>query len=346
MKIGIFKPNVDSDHNFRGVGNYFNQLIESLSKIKELQIQEFSDIKKLNEVDVVHFPFFDFFKMSLPFFKKYPTVITIHDVIPLLFPNFYPAGLKGKVAISYQKIALKNVDAIITDSNSSKKDIIKILNVPEKKIFPIYLAPSEKFRKIKDQEFLDVKRHKFNLPSTFVLYVGDINWNKNLVNIARAAKLANVDLVLVGKNFKQRNNLNHPELRSYQKFLDEFSNEPLIHFMDFLPTDDLNTVMNLAKATILTSFYEGFGLSILEAQACGTPVITSKVSSMPEIAGEGAILVNPNSIEEIAQAITTLVKNNHLFNLLIKKGFQNVKKFSWAKTAEETLEVYKYVVNN
>lgn len=346
MKIGIFKPANETDHNFRGIGGYTNKLIEALGQINSVQIQEFSDINKLEDVDLVHYPFFDFFKMSLPLFKKYPSVITIHDVIPLIFPRFYPPGLKGLIAFNYQKMALKNIEAIITDSLGSKKDLIKVLKIPEKKIFPISLAPDERFKKIKDPEILRKIKVRFNLPGTFVLYVGDVNWNKNLISIAKACKKAGVDLVLVGRNFIEKKVINHPELKTYQKFLDEFSKDPMIHFTGFVLTDELVAIMNLAKATILASFYEGFGLTILESQSCGTPVITSAVSSMPEVAGEGAILVDPNNINSLTDAIKAIISDYQKRNLLIRKGLENVKGFSWVKTAEETLEVYKYVLHS
>lgn len=343
MKIAFFIP--PQNHSNRGIGRYFQNLFAHLKKIKDFELVEFSDFKKLRNIDLIHFPFFDFFHFRLPLIKKYPTIVTIHDVVPLLFPKHYPRGILGSFALSYQKIALKNIDAVITDSNCSKKDIMQVLKIPEKKIFSVSLAHSPEFRKINDKQALTEISKKYNLPDTFILYVGDVNWNKNLINIAKASKLSGIDLVMVGKGFSQRENLDHPEMRSFKELIRKYSGDPAFHFLEFVPEKDLVVIINLAKALILASYYEGFGLPILESQACGTPVISSNLSSMPEVAGKGALFVDPYSVESIKEGILRILADKSLRDQLIKEGFANAEKFSWDKTAEETAEVYKYVLN-
>lgn len=343
MKIAFCSLPLSTGHKVRGVGAYTKNLLESLKTNQDIEIQEFADISEVQSADIVHYPFFDLFQRSLPIFNRFPTIVTIHDVTPLVFAEHYPPGIKGLINLLWQKLALKNIKAIITDSQASKIDIAKYLNIGLNKIFVVPLASSSQFQPIKDFKLLSNIKTKYSLPDRFVLYTGNINWNKNLLNLAQACEEAEVDLVLAGSGFEQKDNLNHPELSSYKEFLDRFGKDPDKHILGFIPTEDLVVIMNLAQVLLLPSFYEGFGLPILEAQSCGTPVITSKVSSMPEVGGEGVLLVDPNSTSEISQAIKTLTTNSNLAQTQINKGFENVKKFSWEKCARETAEVYKKV---
>ncbi len=344
MKVGISIRNLKEGHDKRGIGNYTRNLILNLRK-KKISVIEFEDLSALGRVDLVHYPTFDFFNHTLPLFKNFPIVVTIHDVIPLLFPEHYPKGIKGGINLLRQKLSLRQVSCIITDSYSSKKDIEKKLSVKEEKVFPIYLAPSREFTKIEGQNKLDNVSKKYNLPSEFIVYYGDINWNKNLYGIAEAAESANVNLVMIGNSFTTTIS-EHKELSSYKKFLDRFKESPLIHLKGFMPTEDLVCTINLAKITILASFYEGFGLPIVESQACGTPVITSPISAMKEVGGEGVIYVNPYNPSSIEEGIRKLLGDPRLAKKLVQKGFENIKRFSWSRCTEETIEVYKYALGD
>lgn len=344
MKIGINVRNLREGHKKRGIGIYTKNLILSL-KDKNVVVVEFENLSELNDVDLVHYPSFDFFCQTLPIFKKYPTVVTIHDVIPLLFPEHYPPGIKGKINFLRQKLSLQNVNSIITDSKSSKKDIEKKLNIKEEKIFPIYLAPSKEFKKINDKKKLEAVSRKYNLPTEFVLYYGDINWNKNLSGIAESCEILKFNLVMIGNKFQTQVS-DHPELASYKKFIEKFRDNPLVHLKSFMPTEDLVCVINLAKLSMLASFYEGFGLPIIESQACGTPVIASPISSMVEVGGESVLYVDPYNISSIEGGIRKILNDPKLSKKLTEKGFKNVKRFSWSRCAEETIEVYKYVLGD
>lgn len=343
MKVAFNSSPLSTGHQHRGIGTYTKNLLDALKARSDIKIQEFSDSREVVDADVVHYPFFDLFQQTLPLKKKFPTIVTIHDVTPLIFSQHYPSGKKGYLNNIIQRVALKGVKAIITDSESSKNDISRYLKINHKKIFPIHLAPSNSFKIIKDSEILKKTQEKYQLPESFVLYVGDVNWNKNLINMASACIQIGMDIVFVGKNFEQKENLEHPELKSFKQFLEQFEGNPLVHLLGFVSAEDLVAIMNLAKALLLPSFYEGFGLPILEAQISGLPVITSKISSMPEVAGEGALLVDPYNVEDIARAIKQITDNTTR-NKLIKKGFDNVGNFSWSKTADETIDVYCQVV--
>lgn len=344
IKVAINASPLVSGHKTRGIGFYTKSLLEYLRKIKDLKIEEFSQISEVKDADIVHYPFFDLFYPTLPFRKKFPTVVTIHDVTPLVFPQHYPPGIRGALNLLRQKLALRNVAAVITDSDFSKKDITSYLPVNPKNIFPVSLAPLAHFKQIKEKEPLEKVRKKYQLPPNFALYTGNVNWNKNLLNLSEACVKEGIDLVLVGRSFEQKENLDHPELQSYKEFLKKFAPLKTIHILGFVPNEDLAAITNLARVQLLPSYYEGFGLPILEAQACNIPVITSDVSSMPEVAGEGAVLVDPCSVGEITEAIYKISNNAQFREEIIKKGRENAQKFSWEKTAEETLQVYKTVL--
>lgn len=345
MKIAFCSLPLKTGHKTRGIGAYTRNLLVALRKQAGVQIQEFGDLSEVKDADVVHYPFFDLFQNTLPFSKKFPTVVTIHDVIPLAYPKFYPPGLRGSLNNFLQKIALRGVSAVITDSGASKKDIVKLLKVPGEKVYSIQLAPAGHFCQIKDQKILQEIKTKYQLPGQFVLYTGNVNWNKNLLNLTEGVINAGVDLVLVGKSFEERENINHPELYSFKQFLDRYSDHPKVHILGFVEDEDLVGITNLASVVCLPSFAEGFGLTILEAQFCGVPVITSNISSMPEVAGEGALLINPYSVEEIAGAIKRVIEDKRLREELVKKGLDNVSRFSWNITAAETVKVYEYATS-
>lgn len=344
IKVAINIPSATSGHIGRGIGFYTSNLIPALEKIEGLKLRKFSSLTEINDkVDMIHYPFFDLFFTSLPLKKRLPRIVTVHDVIPLLFPTRYPPGIKGSLAHLLQKIALKNTDAIITNSETSKKDIIQKLGVPEAKVFVTYLGVGEDYRVIKDKEILTKISKKYSLPKEFALFVGNVNWNKNILGIAEATIHAGIPLVMAGKSLLETHNLNHPELTPFKKFLEIYGNHPLIHRLGFVEQEDIVGIYNLASAVLLPSFYEGFGLPILEAQASGVPVITSNISSMPEIAGDGAILVNPSNTKTISEALQVILKDKEAVRELVKRGFENVKKFSWSKCAFETYSVYQKV---
>lgn len=346
MKVGFNCLSLQTGHKYRGIGFYTKNLLESLQKNKDLEVIEFNKDSEIAKVDLIHYPYFDLFQNTLPFQKHFPTVVTIHDVTPLKFPRNYPSGIRGSFNNLLQKVSLKTVKAVITDSEASKNDIPKYLGVNPAKIYVVHLAGGTFYRKIKDLKILGKVKDKYRLPEKFAIYIGSVNWNKNLLNLTQACLEAGLDLVLVGKDFENRDNLGHPERQSYRQFLKKYKENPQIHILGYIIDEDLVGIVNLANVLLLPSYYEGFGLPILDAQNCGTPVITSNISSMPEIAGKGALLVDPNSSDSISEGISQIIKNPEIRSNLIKLGFENVKRFSWEKCARETIEVYKYAISS
>lgn len=338
MKVGFNSSALNSGHSARGIGFYTRNLLKELKEVKDLEVVEINS-NPPQDLDLIHIPYFDFFFNSLSI-KKIPTVVTVLDVIPLIYPKAYPSGIRGKIKLMLQKREFKKASAVITISEQSKKDINKYLRVSQDKIFVTYLAAEERFKVIDNKNDLKNISRKYKLPDKFALYIGNVNWNKNILNMARACLEANIELVLIGQSFEQRDNLNHPEMMDFNQFLKLYGNNSYIHILGYVNDSDIVGITNLAEMLLLPSRYEGFGIPVLEAQQCGVPVITSNISSLPEVAGDAAILVDPDNMAEITKAIRLLMIDQKLRNELIKKGFRNAQRFSWSKCAQETYKIY------
>lgn len=348
MKVVIDVSPLKSGHQFRGIGTYTRNLIAALKKIDKKNEYELVDSpQKAKAADIVHYPFFDLFFLTLPLVKRKKTVVTIHDLTPLVFPRHYPPGIKGNVRFFVQKISLRGAKAIITDSQNSKKDIVRFLKIPEKKVNVAYLAASPAFRQINLSASQSKKlKTKYKLPSKFVLYVGDVNYNKNVLALVGACKKIKIPVVIVGKQATQIDfDRTHPENQPLVQLIKQYGNDPQVIRTGFIPEEDLIGLYNLADVYCQPSLYEGFGLSILEAMACGCPVVASKISSLPEICGQAAIFVTPADRVNISRGISQVLENRNLRLELVQKGFQQAKKFSWQKTSLATIKIYEKVFN-
>ena len=185
-------------------------------------------------------------------------------------------------------------------------------------------------------------REKYKLPEKFVLYVGDVTWNKNLPRLIEAIKKINLTLVMVGSALVQKefDHLN-PWNQDLLKVQKQVENDKRIIRLGFIPTKDLVALYNLAAVFVMPSIYEGFGLPILEAMSCGCPVVTTKEGSVPEVAGSAAYYVDAYDINDIANGIGEVYFNQKLQKELSQKGVMQAKNFSWEKTAGETMNVYE-----
>jgi len=356
MKIAFNTLPLATEHKNRGIGYYTKNLLRELEADNSLDIVKFTDNKELNrDIKLVHYPWFDLFFRSLPLLSKLPTIVSIHDVMPLLFPQNYPVGIKGRINNFLQKIALNRCSYVITDSECSKKDIIKFLKIEKDKIAVIPLAAGEEFGILKDTQLIHIKR-KYNLPDHFLLYVGDANWVKNLPFLIQGfkelisiPKFQNYKLVLVGGVFlKNVENIDHPELASLKqanRLIKENGLEKLIVRPGQLNTQELIAFYNLATVYIQPSFYEGFGLTVLEAMSCGAPVLCSNTASLPEVGGRAAIYFDPKSLDRFVKILSEVLENKSLQYKLSKLGLEQSKKFSWKQTAEKTKEVYIKAIN-
>jgi glycosyltransferase involved in cell wall biosynthesis len=347
MKIAIDTSPLRSSHRFRGVGIYTKHLIEALKKVdkknKYFFLYQQSAIN-YQQFDIIHYPYFDLFWLTLPLKKPKPTVVTVHDLIPLVFPDKFPKGLKGWVKYQRQKYSLRGAKAIITDSMNSKKDIIRFIGFPEEKIHVVYLAPGEEFKQLAIGDWQMAVSKKYSLPNRFVLYVGHANYNKNVLGLIKACKKAKIPVVIVGQPAAQKEfKSSHIENQPLVQLIEVYGKDPDVVRLGFLPKKDLVAVYNLAAVYCQPSFYEGFGLPVLEAMACGTPVVAANVSSLPEVCGNAAVMVDPEKVDKIAEGIKKATDDKMLRKRLIKRGLIQAKKFSWEKTAKETIKVYQKV---
>lgn len=331
-------------HRVRGTGFYIENLKNALLKYCfHHNFIFFTKGEKLPiDLDIIHYPYFEPFFLTLPFRKSCKTVVTVHDLTPLVFPQHFPAGLKGAIKWRIQEMLLKRADVIITDSECSKKDIVKYTNINSKKIHVVYLAPAEAFRKLNKEKIQENLVKKYQLPAKFALYVGDATWNKNLPRLIQAIKKTHAPLVMVGKALVEKNiDQTNPWNQDLIQIRNLIHGEKKIITLGFIPTEDLVSLYNLATIFVMPSIYEGFGLPILEAMSCGCPVVTSKEGSIPEIAKEAVFYIDAFDITNIADGIVKVFENKVIQENLIEKGFQQVKKFSWKKTAENTIKTYE-----
>lgn len=304
---------------------YTKELINALTEFKPSHTYSFftktSQIDK--RADIIHHPFFDPFFLTLPWNVSKPTVVTCHDLIPIVHAAQFPPGIRGKIKWQIQRRTITHVaQNIITDSQASKNDIERVLSYPKERIFSIPLAPRAVFRPITDKKVLSKLKETYKLNNKFILYVGDINWNKNVPGLLNSVH--DIELICVGK-----------------AFADYPTNKKSVTFLGFVPEEDLAGLYSMAEALVYPSFAEGFGFPVLEAMACGCPVVTSNVSSLVEIAGP-AIMVDPYVPEDIQRGIdTALSLSSSDRRKMIVKGFKWVKKFTWKNVVSQTISVYE-----
>jgi len=349
MNVAIDISPLSTGHKVRGVGFYLKHLKEAFTKYdKEITFNYFSSLSGVKDADVIHFPYFDPFSKAIPFNLSVPIIVTIHDLTPIKFAKHFPVGVRGNVNWKINKYQSKKLSAIITDSESSKKDIIKYLSYPEDKIHVVYLAAGEEFfpKKVTAQRAQEL-RDKYNLPEKFVLYVGDVTWNKNIPRLIKACIDKEIPLVMAGKALVQKDyETNHPwnkDLVTSQKLI---RTAKTIHALGYVDDDDLVDLYRLATVFTMPSLYEGFGLPVIEAMQSGVPVVASNEGSLPEVGGEAIYYVDANSEESIAQGIYDVFNSQQLQKELTQKGMEQAKMFSWTKTAEQTITVYKTILSH
>jgi len=306
-----------------------------LQKTYWSQIQFRSFVKRFPD-SIVHIPY------DAPYFrKKNKVVLTVHDLTPLLFAHDQ-SGTPGVYSKIFSKLlysAIKKVDYIVTDSEYTKNELIRILNYPPSKIQVVYIASEEHFKPVTNKQLIEKICRKYNIKNEYILYIGDSNYRKNLPALIDAYNLIDdkykfkYDLVL-GGNAKRLS-----ELKKRARMLDDLR----IKFIGFVDDEDLPALYSGAALFVYPSFFEGFGLPPLEAMSCGTPVISSIYTSIPEVVGNAGLLIDSKDINEIKNAMEKILANSNLRDELVEKGLLQAKKFSWKRTAEEMLKVYEIV---
>lgn len=277
-------------------------------------------------------------KNVLPQWCSAKTIVTIHDLSPFIFPHTF-TRLQGLHLRFHLSRSVKRADRVITDSANSKKDIVEILRADREKVVDIPLGVSAQYRKTDDERRLTRLREKYGLKARQILFVGTIQPRKNLGDLIevfdRLKRLEKIphQLIIVG-----REGWLSKDLRKIQAM------DRDIRFVGEVADEELPLFYQAADLFVSPSSYEGFGLTCLESMVSGTPVVAYRSSSLPEVVGDAAIMVEPGDKEALAQAILDIISKEGLRNELIEKGLKRARQFSWEDTARATLKVYQEVL--
>ena len=374
MKIGI-DGRAAKWYRGTGIGTYTYQLINNLNKFDDINqyltfIPEGSDlslksnffIEYVKESPNINNNFWD--DVKVPNFLNNNSIelyhvpqngvglsnninclktITLHDIIPLRLPETVSERYLKIFNNEIPKI-LDNCDGIITVSEFSKDDIAKEFNFPKNKIFVTPLAAEDIYKPICRSYCKSFIKKKYNIEDNFILYVGGYSPRKNIIGIMEAFSLLNPHLrhnlkvVITGRKGI-----------SYDIYINRASELGIsddVIFTDFIPLDDLPIFYNACEFLVYPSFYEGFGLPPIEAMACGTPVIASNVTSLPEVCCNSALLVDPNDIDELSLSMEKVLSDSLLKLSMIQKGLSTSLKYTWKNTAINTIKAYESIISN
>jgi glycosyltransferase involved in cell wall biosynthesis len=272
--------------------------------------------------------------------KKARLVVTIHDLTPIKLPVYHTKKMIDHY-ISDIPQSLKKADMVIAVSNCTKNDILEHFDIAEERVRVTPEAANDNYKQISDKHAIDKVKGIYDIDKDYILFVGTLEPRKNLVNLLKAYSILpdylkrDYALVLCGKKGWY-----------YEEIFEtvrELKLENKVIFTGYVPDKDIPLLMNGAAVFVYPSFYEGFGLPPLEAMACGTPVISTNVSSIPEVVGDAGILVSPTDVEELSDAMLRVLDNETLKAQLSEKGLKQASKFSWRATAEKTVELYNEV---
>lgn len=267
-------------------------------------------------------------------------IVTIHDLIPYIMPETVGRGYLLKFLKEMPYIIDKS-QGILTVSEFSKKDILRFFPIDESKIFVTPLAADSKYKPLHKDSCKSILKDKYNINKKFILYLGGFSERKNVHSLITAFSNIYYDLneeynlVIVG-SYKD-------DSQYLIKLRDKLNMTDKIIFTGFAPDEDLPIFYNGCEVFVYPSLYEGFGLPPLEAMNCKTPVITSNLTSIPEVVGDSGILINPHNIIELESSIVEILNDDSLKDYYGKKGFERAQNFSWQNTAKKTLQAYKKV---
>ena len=354
MKIGM---DIQSVHDRpTGIGYYTKNLLENMSGVPGMEFSHYKCPKAgdLNTVERVYWE-----NVSLPklirkdrpdilhitgfagpkFLKDAVKITTVNDLIGMI----YPGNLAPVSRFYWQRwlpACVKNSSLIIAISEHTKRDIVRLLGISPDKIRVTYLAANKSFRYISDRQNLHGVLKKYGINSKYILSVGTIEPRKNFANLIKAfalylerIKKEEISLVIVGgKGWAYNECLKAAIGMGIQRH---------VIFCDYVDDSDLPIIYNMAELFIFPSLYEGFGLPVLEAMCCATPVICSNTSSLPEVTADAAVLIDPFNRPEMTNAIENVLSDRGLKKSLSDKAMRQSSRFSWSRTARETISVYK-----
>ncbi|SPE35416.1 Glycosyl transferase, group 1 [Candidatus Sulfopaludibacter sp. SbA3] len=288
--------------------------------------------------DLVHIPL-----NRVPLLMVRPYVVTIHDLANLLFED--ESGLRMRLRRFRFRRGLVRAARVIAVSEATKRDVENILGVPPQRIRRVYNAPDPEFARASGPEAAEKLRilERYQISYPFLLYAGNIRRHKNVPRLVEAFAVVreqlaghpiyrDLRLVIIGDTISL-----YPEVR---QAVIKSKMEHQVRFLGFVPFDTLRCFFESAAAFVFPSRYEGFGLPPLEAMACGTPVVTSNISSLPEVVGDAAVLVKPENVFDIARGIREVLLDENLRAELVRRGREQAARFSWERTARQVLEIY------
>jgi len=301
--------------------------------------------------NLVHIPL-----NRVPLFMPKPYIVTVHDMSSLLFEE--TSGLRMKMRRFRLLRGLQRADRIIAVSEASRRDVQKMLGIPGSRLRVVYNAPDPEFfahhpaadarlagPDVENRERQRIlERYQIHYP--FILYAGNIRKQKNIPRLVEAFAVAreglaghpqynDLHLIIIGDEISK-----HPEVR---RAVIQSRVEPVVRFLGFVPFDTLRNFFEAAAAFVFPSLYEGFGLPPLEAMALGTPVISSNVSSLAEVVGDAALVINPENVFDIARGIKEVLLDDNLRESLVARGRAQAARFSWKRAAREVLDIYQEV---
>jgi len=286
--------------------------------------------------DVFHAPHY-----VLPPAVSCRSVVTIHDCIHLMFPQYLPNRAAALFARAAMWAAAKRADRILTVSEASKRDILRFFRVPADKVVVVYNAIDERFSIAPSDEDVARVRERYQLNHEFVLYVGNIKPHKNLVRLIEAfdelrnSGFEHLKLLIIGDQISK--------LPALRRAVHSHKLHKHVRFLGYLDDDTLAVLYRLAAVFVFPSLYEGFGLPPLEAMACGTPVVTSNTSSLPEVAGDAAVLVDPTDTHAITDGMRRVLTDPTLAAQLRARGPLRAREFSWEQSVARTRALYQEV---
>jgi len=327
----LFYKDKNSLGTFSKCKNVRERVLDFPTKLLWDQIAVPRAIKQEN-IDVILNP-----KLSIPLITKAKTILVLHGMEQFAVSEVFPF-----LDRFYTKIMMplfcRRADAVISTTEMGVEEMKKYLGIEKTKVHPIHEAHHKRF-KVLDKSDSRKVREKYDLPEKFLLFVGGLNPLKNFSGIIKAYhKLKDkIPHQLVAVGFKRWHY--EDDLR----LVEQLGLSKDVRLMGFIPDEDLPAFYNLADAFVFPSLYEGFGIPVLEAMASGCPVITTKTGCSPEVAGGAAILVDPRNVQEISDAIDRVIHDQNLRARLIKDGLSNAAKFSWEKTALETLLLFRKI---
>lgn len=298
--------------------------------------------------DLYHIPL-----NAVPLWMPKPYLVTIHDMSTLLFGN--TTGYRSNLRHFYLRRGLLRADRVLAVSSATRRDVETVLGIPASRIQVVYNAPDPMFYPAaadgngagtglqEQQRLLD--RYRIHYP--FLLYVGRTNPQKNIPRLVEAFAVLRGELrehpsfnalrlIIIGDEISRNSALRHAVIQSRV--------EDVVRFLGFVPIETLRAFYQAASAFVFPSLYEGFGLPPLEAMACGTPVVCSRVSSLPEVVGDAALIVNPENVFDIARGLKEVLLDEELRERLTARGLEQSRKFSWERTAAQVLRTYDEIV--